>query len=104
MLKRFAMLALLAVSLASAKTYTFTVYDSTQAGKVQLMPGEYHLKLDGSQALLMDATGHRIDAAAQVQTTDHKFDQTAVSTSKADGKNRIESIELGGSKIKVVFE
>lgn len=104
MLKRIATLALLGVSLASAKTYTFAVADSVQAGKVQLKPGEYSLKLEGSQVVLMDANGHRIDATAKVEAADRKFDQTSVFTSKADGANRIRSIELGGSKNRVVFE
>jgi len=104
MLKRIAILALLGVSLASAKTYSFAVTDSVQAGKVQLKPGEYSLKLEGSQVVLMDANGHRIDTTAKVETTDRKFNQTAVNTSRVDGANRIESIQLGGSKNKVVFE
>ena len=104
MLKRVAILALLGVSLASAKTYTFTVTDPAQAGKVQLKPGEYSLKLDGSQVVLMDRDGRRIDTTAKVESADRKFDQTAISSSKADGTNRIEAIQLGGSKYRVVFQ
>jgi hypothetical protein len=104
MLKRIAILALLSVSLASAKTYTFIVSEPTKVGQAQLKPGEYSLKLEGPQVLLMDGNGHRIDATAKVETTDNKFDQTKVSSSTVDGTNRIRSIELGGSKTKVVFE
>ena len=104
MLQRIAMLALLGVSLASAKTYTFTVTEPSKAGQVQLKPGEYNLKVDGSQVVLMDNVGHRIDATAKVETADHKFDSTTISTSKADGTDRIRWIELGGSKNRVVFE
>ena len=104
MLKRVAILALLGVSLASAKTYTFTVSDPTQAGSAQLKAGEYRLKVDGSQVVLMDNTGHQIDVIAKVEAADQKFDQTSVSTSKADGTNRIQSIQLGGSNNRVVFQ
>jgi hypothetical protein len=104
MLKRIAILALLGVSLASAKTYTFTVTNPAQAGKVQLKPGEYSLKLDGSQVVFMDTNGRRIDATAKVETAGRKFDQTAVATSKAGGSTRIQWIELGGGRNKVVFE
>jgi hypothetical protein len=104
MLKRVAILALLGVSLASAKTYTFTVADPAQAGKVQLKPGEYSLKLDGSQVVLMDTSGRRIDTTAKVESADRKFDQTVVSFSKVDGTNRIQAIQLGGSKTRVVFQ
>lgn len=104
MLKRMVILALLGVSLASAKTYTFTVSEPTQAGRVQLKPGEYTVKAEGPQVQLVDPTGHRIDATAKVETTDHKFDQTAVFSSTMDGAPQIRAIELGGSKNRVVFE
>jgi hypothetical protein len=104
MLKRVAILALLGVSLASAKTYTFTVADPAQAGKAQLKPGEYSLKLDGSQVVLMDGSGRRIDTTAKVESADRKFDQTVISFSKVDGTNRIQAIQLGGSKNRVVFQ
>jgi hypothetical protein len=104
MLKRIAILALLGVSLASAKTYTFSVSEPAQAGQAQLKPGEYSLKVDGPQVLLIDKTGRPINATAKVETVDRKFDQTAISISKADGTSRIQWIALGGSKNKVVFE
>jgi hypothetical protein len=106
MLKRIAIIALLGVSLASAKTntYTFTLTDPTLAGKAQLQPGEYTLKVDASQAVLMDRKGHQIDATAKVETSDRKFDQTSISISATGGPAHIQWIELEGTKIKVVFE
>lgn len=104
MLKRIAILALLGVSLASAKTYSFVVSEPTNAGQAQLKPGEYSLKLDGSQVVLKDMTGRQIDVTAKVEPADRKFDETAVQSSKTNGTNRIQWVELGGSKNKVVFE
>ena len=104
MLKRIALLALLAACLASAKNYTFIVREATQAGSVELKPGEYTVKVASSQVVLVDNDGHRIDVAATVEATDRKFDQTSVWTLKTDGINRLESIELGGSNNKVVFQ
>jgi len=104
MLKRIALLALLAVCLVSAKNYTFVVSEPTQAGSVQLKPGEYTVKVAASQVVLIDNDGNRIDVAATVETTDQKFDQTSVWISKTDGTNRLESIQLGGSNTKVVFQ
>jgi hypothetical protein len=98
------MLALLGVSLASAKTYTFTVPEPSHAGQVQLKPGDYNLKVDGSQAVLMDGAGHRIDATVKIETADRKFDATTIYRSKADGTDRIRYIELGGTRNKAVFE
>jgi len=104
MLKRIALLALLAVSLACAKTYTFTITEPTQAGNVQLPTGEYSVKIDGSQIILTDSDGHRIDVIAKVEAAGQKFDYTAVWTTKTDGVNRIEMIQLGNTTNKLVFE
>jgi hypothetical protein len=104
MLKRLAIIALLSVSLASAKSYTITLSDACQAGSSQLNPGEYTLKLDGSKVVLIDTKGKAIETAAKVETADRKFDQTAVFISKTDGANRLQSITLAGSKSKVIFE
>jgi hypothetical protein len=105
--KRLLMIALFALcgaSLASAKTYSFIVIDPSQAGKIQLKPGTYKVKLDGSHALLLDQSGHQINEPVKVQTGDHKYDQTAIETSTANGANRILWVEIGGSKDKVVFQ
>jgi hypothetical protein len=104
MFARIAVLALVGVSLAGAKTFTFSISEPMQAGQAHLKPGAYSLKVDGMRVLLMDKSGRQIDAGAKIETTDRKFNQTAVSTSKTDGANRLESIQLGGSNYKVTFE
>ena len=104
MLRRLAVIALLGVSLASAKSYTITLSDDCQVGSTQLTPGQYTLKLDGPKVVLIDSKGKSIETAAKVETTDRKFDQTAISISKTDGSNRLQSITLGGSKSRVTFE
>jgi hypothetical protein len=104
MLKRLSILTLMGVSLICAKTYTFSVPNSTQAGTAQLKAGQYSLKVDGSQVVLMDERGHRIDTNAKIETTGQKAAATAVSISTANGASRIEWIELGGSNSRVVFQ
>ena len=109
MFKRYAILALvmagvlLAGSKTSGKTYTFTISEKAAAGAVQLKPGEYHLKLDGTQVMLIK-DGKQIETTATVESGDRKFDATAIVSSSADGSNRILSIQLGGSNNKVVFD
>jgi len=105
MLKRTVMLALLGLSLVSAKKYTFTIPDPAQIGNTQLSRGEYAIKLDGSNAVLMDAQGRAIDAKAAVEVAGDKFQQTAVGMdTDASGTVRIRWIQLGGTRNKVVFE
>jgi hypothetical protein len=104
MLKRLAVIALLSVSLAGAKSYTITLSDTCHAGTAQLKPGEYTLKLEGTRVILIDKAGRSIETTAKVETADRKFDQTAVVLSRADGTSRIQSITLRGSNSRVVFE
>ena len=104
MFKRLTIVALMSVLLASAKSYTINISDPATAGSAQLKAGEYRLKLDGTQVVLIDKAGNQIDTTAKVETAEHKFDQTSISISKADGANRIISIQLGGSTNRVVFE
>jgi hypothetical protein len=111
MLKRLAAIALLfGVFVAGAKTgpkgktYTFIIGNKTDAGSVELKPGEYHLKLDGSQVVVTDQDGKQLNVTATVETSDHKFDMTSTLCSTGEGTNRLVSIELGGSTYKVVFQ
>ena len=102
MLKRIAMLALLGVSLASAKTYTVTVPDSAQAGKFNR--SRVSTTSNWTDRRLCCWIKRASNHAAKVEVADRKFDSTAISISKADGTNRIQWIELGGSKNRVVFQ
>lgn len=104
MFKRFTIFALVCLSIASAKTYNFTVTIAARAGNTQLKPGEYSLKLDGTQVVLKDNAGHRMDVAATLEPAGRKFNETAVFITQADGTNRIEWIQLGGSNTRVMFE
>jgi len=104
MLKRIAIIALVAVSLASAKSYTFTVTEATQAGSAQLKPGTYSLKVNGSDVLLMNGEGQKIDVSAKIESADEKFGYTSVAITKDGGTSRILFVKLGGSRSKVVFE
>ena len=104
MFKRLTIVALMSVLLASAKSYTINISDPASAGSVQLKAGEYRLRLEGTQVLLIDKAGKQIDTTAKVERAERKFDQTSISVSKTDGANRIISIQLGGSTNRVVFE
>jgi len=104
MLKRLAIVALLGVSLASAKSYTIAITQPCQAGTAQLRPGEYTVKLEAAKVVLIDKSGNRIETTAKIEAADQKFNQTTVVTSGASGTSRIQWIALGGSKSKVVFE
>jgi len=104
MFKRFMAIAALTVWIAAAKSHTITISESGKAGSVDLKAGVYSLKIDGPQVVLTDPKGHPIGATAKVETADQKFEYTSVVTAKSDGINRIVSVEIGGTRNRIVFE
>jgi hypothetical protein len=104
MSKRTAILALLFAVLASAKTYTFTVADPALAGTEQLTKGEYKLEVDGSNVILKDKNGNRLEITATVENVEQKFDRTAFVWSTRDGVRRLESVQLGGTRSRIQFQ
>lgn len=85
-------------SLASAKSYDIVLSNPTNAGNLQLKAGEYSLKVTGSNAVFTNVeTGKSFTAPVKVQEGSKKFENTAVDTEKANGTDKITTIELGGS-------
>ena len=104
MWKRIALVLLLAGIVVSAKTYTFNLSNPTRFGTATLKPGEYKVNVDGEQVLLLDRTGHEVEATAKVESSTYKYSGTAIEMVKADGTDRVVAVELGGTSTKIVFE
>lgn len=90
-------LAFAGLSIASAKSYDITIDQTAKAGSVQLAPGSYHLKVEGTNAIFMNENGKKINATVKIQNADKKHDYTSVETTKTNNGETIKSIELGGS-------
>ena len=109
MLKRLAVIllffgVLLAAAKSGAKTYTFVINDKVVAGTTELRPGEYYVRLNGSEVLVTDQDGEQLAVTAKIETAEHKFELTSLHCSMDGGTNRLLSIELGGSTYKLVFQ
>lgn len=97
-------LALSTLSLASAKTYDIMLTQAAKAGSVQLAAGEYRLKVEGDNAIFTNVDSNKkVTVPVKIQSTEKKFQVTAVDTNDANGSNQVESIELGGSTTKLGF-
>jgi hypothetical protein len=97
-------LALSTAAMASAKTYDVVLANSVKAGSVQLAPGEYKLKVDGSNAIFTGTeTRKSVTVPVKVENGNTKYNSTALDTSKQGGAEQITSIELGGSNTKLEF-
>jgi hypothetical protein len=91
-------LALAGLSIASAKSYDIILSNNAMAGNVQLQPGEYRMKIEGSNAVFQNVnTGKSVTAPFKAANGDKKHSQTSVETTKSNNGDKLQSIELGGS-------
>jgi len=98
-------LSLASVGMLSAKkSYEIALSTPIMAGNVQLPAGEYRVKVEGDNAVFnMVDQDKTFTAPVKMESVMQKYDQTAVVSTTKDGTDRIESIELGGSKTKLDF-
>jgi len=97
-------LALSSLTILSAKTYEIILTAPTKAGSVQLKPGQYKLKVEGANATFTDENSSKsFTTPVKVETGDKKFDDTKVQSTKDGDVDRLEEIDLGGSKTKLGF-
>src|SRR5260370_22366123 len=97
-------LALSSLSIANAKSYHFILDTSAQAGTVMLTPGEYKVKVEGANAVFTNVrTDKAFTTPVKVDMAGKKHDATAVEIGVQNGSERIQSIELGGSRETLEF-
>jgi hypothetical protein len=91
-------MALFSLTIASAKTYDITLGSPAKAGKMELRAGEYKVKVEGSNAVFKNVdTSETFTAPVKIENTGKKHDYTAVESTKQNGEDKIQAIELGGS-------
>lgn len=97
-------LTLASLGIASAKSYDITLVSRAKVGDTELKPGQYKLKIEGSQAVFTDVESSKeLTAPVKIQNNAKKFDHTAVETTRQGDMDAIQSIELSGSTTKLEF-
>jgi hypothetical protein len=97
-------LTLSTIGIASAKSYSVNFTTPTKAGATNLKPGEYQIKVEGSQAVFTDEQqGKSFSVSVKIEQSDKKFDDTSVQTTNANGMDTIHEIDLGGSTFRLEF-
>ena len=97
-------LTLSSLSILSAKTYEIMLTTTTKVGSIQLKPGQYKVKVEGANAIFTEGNSSKtFTAPVKVENGDKKFDSTTVQTTKDGDGDRLEEIDLGGSKTKLGF-
>ena len=91
------------LAVASARSYTITLFETAMVGTTELKPGDYKLEVDGEKAIIRQGKV-TTESPVKVEEGDAKFAATTVRyVNNADGKVRIQEIRIGGTKTKIVF-
>jgi len=95
--------AILAASVASAKSFSLTLFQPSIVGGAELQPGDYKLDLTDTKVVIHSGK-KSAEATVKVEAGDQKFGSTSVKYQNGDGKYRVQEIRLGGTKTKLVFD
>jgi hypothetical protein len=95
--------ALASFAFAGGKTYNVTLSKPAKVGSLQLLAGNYQLKVDGASAVFTDAKRHSFTTAIKVENGSKKFEYTAVDSTESGNTELVHSITLGGSATKIEF-
>jgi hypothetical protein len=94
--------AVLGLALASAKSYSVSLFEPALAGTTELQPGQYQVSVTGQTATIrIGKTASEVPV--KVEASDTKYDNTSVKYVVSGGKKQIQEIHLAGTKTKIVF-
>ena len=99
-----AVLAFSSLVFAGQKSFTVVFDTVTSVGSVKLTPGEYKVKVDGTNAVFTNNSSYKsVTTAVKVETSEKKFRDTAVDSVKNPAGNTVTSISVGGTTMKLDF-
>lgn len=87
--------------MASAKTYTVTLYQAVQLGGKELKPGAYRVEVNEDKAVFKNGPVQS-EAPVKVENSETRFATTSVRL-VGDGTPKIDEIRIGGSKTVLKF-
>lgn len=91
------------LAVASARSYTVSLFEPTLLGSTELKPGDYKIEVNDQTATIRNGKV-RTESPVKVEEGDAKFAVTVVRyVHAADGKVHIQEIRIGGTKTKLVF-
>jgi len=91
------------LAVASARSYTVSLFETAMVGSTELKPGEYKIEVNDQKAVIRRGKV-QTESPVKVEEGDTKFDTTVVRyVNDAGGKVRIQEIRLGGTRTKLVF-
>jgi hypothetical protein len=92
------------LGIASAKSYDIRLESRAMVGNQELKPGDYKLKIEGTQAVFTDVqTSKSWTATVKVENAAQKFGDTVVESTQQGDMAHINAIDLAGSSTKLEF-
>ena len=103
LVKSLVLVGTIGLAVASAgSTYNVDLTEKAVVAGKELKPGQYKVEVDGDKATIK-GSNQTAEATVKVETGDKKFSRSTVRYNNADGKYRVEQIQLGGTKTTLVF-
>jgi len=93
--------ALCLSSVAFAKSYDIVLNNPSRAGATELKPGEYKLKVEGSQVIFSREGKEWTVPVKAGAPAAKKFEQTTIESSNQGDMDTIKAIDLAGSNTKL---
>jgi hypothetical protein len=94
---------LLALGVASAKTYNVTLFQPSMVAGTELAAGDYKLEVEGTKATLK-AGKKTTTCNVRIEKAADKSSSTRLRMVAKDGKMHLSEIRLGGTDTKVIVE
>jgi len=89
---------------AGTKQYSISFDKAVEVGSVKLAPGDYKVKVDGSNAVFTaEKNRQTFTAPVKVEKQAKKPEYTSVESKDQNGVEHVDAIDLGGSDVKLVF-
>ena len=91
------------LAVASARSYTVSLFEPAMVGATELKPGEYKIEVNDQTAVIRKGKV-QTESPVKVEENGTKFSNTVVRYgNSADGKLHIQEIRLGGTRTRLVF-
>jgi hypothetical protein len=87
---------------AAASSYHIKIADPTWVGTTELKAGEYEVKVDGDKVTFKQGK-NIIAVAAKVETNATKYSDTQMDVKTINGQAKLQELDLGGTKSKIVL-
>src|ERR1700680_2366999 len=90
-------LCTLAAGIASAaSSYKVTFYSPSLVAGKELKACDYKMQVDGANVKI-EGAGGTVETTVKPEQTAKKYDSTTVRYNRADGKNKVDEIRIGGT-------